>query len=120
MIIHFYIKYSSSFGEHLEFRFWNKAKTKSANLPLQFLNNDFWELSILEEDLPFYPYLGYECFAINNDNSQKQIFSFRDIALRKLTASKLEVFDETQSFYSNEVFKTRLSLLVNNKFKKNK
>lgn len=118
MIIHFYTKYSSSFGEEVYFKFHNKLKSKEAIISLTYLNPDFWTLVILEEDIPFFPYMGYECFVKDAHGNHRQIFSFREIALRKLTSAKLDIFDEAYNFINEPVFETRLSHLLKNKFKK--
>lgn len=103
MKIHFYIKYQSKFGEQLNLRFWNKKNLEQMNLQMQYLNQNFWELEMDDDDLPFIPTLKYDCFVTDADGSVTELFAKRVVDLRKHKGDKLDIIDEIPNPERSEI-----------------
>lgn len=103
MKIHFYIKYQSEFGEQLFLRFWNKKDIEQMDLPMQYLNQNFWQLEMDDDDLPFLPTLKYDCFLEDIQGNRKDLFLRRVVDLRKHKGDKLDIIDEIPSTERSDI-----------------
>jgi 4-alpha-glucanotransferase len=107
MDIHFYIKYSSVFGETLYLRWWNKKETEYIDVPMQYLHDTSWHLEISDDDLPYLPTLKYDCYKTDVNGETTFLFKKRVVDLRKHKGEKLDIIDELPRLETSSILYTK-------------
>ncbi|MEI2749438.1 MAG: 4-alpha-glucanotransferase [Ferruginibacter sp.] len=112
MVIHFYIKFRTQYGQSLAIQFSNPDNTEDipvAEISLQYLNDEYWHGSFeptadQQKQTIYYQYTLKEAGQV----IQSDFWPNRSLNLKKIDIDKLNVFDDWQNipFYQN-VFNSR-------------
>lgn len=98
MTINFYVAFRSSYGQSLAikiFSFNKKGDLKSLELPLQYLNESYWYLSIDTNEVDIADEFEYSYIYRNaNTGEEKEFSKSTPINLKKLAIKWLEIVDE--------------------------
>ena len=99
MLVHFYIKFSSKYGESLQINFPSEvAGDIPLTFPLAYLDDEFWHISISSAALPNQELLTYSViFQAENGDVTELIYN-RKVNLAKVKAEVLNVFDGPTEF----------------------
>lgn len=98
MTINFYVAFHSSYGQTLSikiFSFNKEGDIQSLELPLQYLNESYWHVSINTSDLDIAEEFEYNYIYRNsNTGEEKEFNKSAPINLKKLDVKWLEIVDE--------------------------
>ena len=110
MIIHFYVRYKTEFGQSLQINLIKKEKPDNITLiNLHYLNNEYWEgvllLSSTDEEIDYvYRYVLIE----NNGTTQLDHWPERNLQIKNSGDALIQIYDDWQNVsIPTAVFKTR-------------
>lgn len=97
MLIHFYIKFTSKYGESLHINFPGENEGDAEiTFPLNYLNEEYWHVSIQSAALPNEELLIYSVAFQPEHGSPGEIIRNRKIELKKAKHNVLEIIDGPQ------------------------
>ncbi|MEJ7626985.1 MAG: 4-alpha-glucanotransferase [Ferruginibacter sp.] len=102
MLIHFFIKFSSSYGDSVRIDFTGVPGESGISFPLEYLDDEYWHVKIQSAALPDENILSYSVTIFQQEVS-KEIITNRKINLKKVKQDFLEIVDgpEETELYSN-------------------
>ena len=123
MLIHFYIKFTSKYGESLRIVFHGSgAGEEELSFPLNYLDDEYWDVSVQAAALPNYDTLIYSVIFQPETGNASEIISKRVIDLKKVKNDLLDIIDGPEEIQLyNQVFSTSpLKKLISNPKDKSK
>ncbi len=113
MVIHFYIKYKTAFGQSLGIII-NNPDQSITEISLQYLNDEYWHGSLDTNDLSKRETINYY-YVLKEQGiaDRKDLCDTRSINIKKLDEKEINVFDDWQDIaFDKTVFNTRPFLNV--------
>ncbi|MEO6583198.1 MAG: 4-alpha-glucanotransferase, partial [Ferruginibacter sp.] len=108
MRLRFFIKFSSKYGDSLQIVF-NKedAAHEAISFQLKYLDEDYWDVSLLSAALPNEQELNYSVIQLLENGEEREIISNRTIDLSKIKYSEIQIIDGPEAVEQyKKVFET--------------
>jgi 4-alpha-glucanotransferase len=107
MLIHFYIKFTSKYGESLQLDLSGNDTKEKKVVPLDYFNAEYWHVSLQQEELPHEHSFAYSCIFKAADNTTREIIHNRKVDIKKIKADVIEIYDDpAHPEYYEKVFQT--------------
>lgn len=108
MLIHFYIKFTSKYGESLRIVFSGRsADEEDISFPLNYLDDEYWDVSIQAAALPNYETMIYTVIYQPESGTPSEIITKRLVDIKKIKQEVLHIIDSPEEIELYEpVFST--------------
>src|SRR5687767_1444446 len=93
MVISFYIKFTSRFGESLQIIFTGNNDQQPVTYPLEYLDEAYWHGRFQSDMLPDQNLINYSVIYQPAEGSAYPIIINRKVDLKKMKSSSLEIID---------------------------
>ncbi len=94
MLIHFYIKFTSKYGESLRIIFYgSRPGEEELSFPLSYLDDEYWDVSVQAAALPNYDTLIYSVEFLPELGDASEIITKRVVDLKKVKHEILDIID---------------------------
>lgn len=94
MIIRFYIKYTTTYGQAIFIKIKENAGGREHFLPLQYLNGEFWQAKINTSQLQLSEKFTYTYILQENGQDKEILNNTQEINTKKIKAAEVEILDE--------------------------
>jgi 4-alpha-glucanotransferase len=110
MILRFFIKYTTTYGQAIQISI-RENKTEQPQsflLPMQYLNEEFWQLSIDTKELGLTDKFTYQYILQEHGQNKETLNNINEINLKKVKSGEAEILDEwKQPDLHADLYKTR-------------
>ncbi len=93
MLLHFYIKFSSRYGDNLQLNFHAENGAEITSFPLSYLDDEYWDLEVNVSQLPQQDQLIYSVIYQPEHGPSSILINQRIVDLKKVKRNHVQVID---------------------------